>query len=276
MLLAGLGSFLGAEAKADDSTRPDFKEVYDLVRSHLAGVTEAQLNEAAVQGLVFNLSPRVALVTNGAAAKAAAEVPLVKGSSVFEGDLLYVRVGRVRDGLAAAIKGVWAKPGTTNRLKGVVLDLRYAGGTDYAAVAAAADLFVRKEQSLLNWGNGMVQSKPDSAGIKVPVAVLVNMETVGAAEALAAVLREAGSGLILGNRTAGQAMVAQEFPLKNGEHLRIATALVQLGDGSALSEKGVKPDITVEVGAAAERMYYADAYKPRPKRQTCWPARAFR
>ena len=56
-------------------------------------------------------------------------------------------------------------------------------------------------------------------------------------------------------------MIAQEFPLKNGERLRIATAPIRLGDGSALSEQGVKPDITVEVAPAEERAYYADAYK---------------
>ena len=143
----------------------------------------------------------------------------------------------------------------------MILDLRYAAGDDYAAAAATAELFIKKEQPLLDWGTGMVRSKDKSDAISLPVAVLVNRQTAGAAEALAAVLRETGSGLILGDRTAGQAMIAQEFPLKNGERLRIATAPIQLGDGSALSEQGLKPDITVEVTPADERAYYADAYK---------------
>ena len=49
-------------------------------------------------------------------------------SSVFDGEILYVRVERVGDGLAKAISAACSKPGTTNKLKGVVLDLRYAGG----------------------------------------------------------------------------------------------------------------------------------------------------
>ena len=131
----------------------------------------------------------------------------------------------------------------------MILDLRYAAGDDYASAAATAELFVKKDQPLLNWGNGMVRSKEKSDAISLPVAVLVNRQTAGAAEALAAVLRETGAGLILGSRTAGQAMIAQEFPLKNGERLRIATAPIQLGDGSALSAQGLKPDIAVEVAA---------------------------
>jgi C-terminal processing protease CtpA/Prc len=69
----------------------------------------------------------------------------------------------------------------------------------------------------------------------------------------------------LGAKTAGQAMVAEEFSLKNGDRLRIRTVPVQLGDGSALSEQGLKPDIAVEVSPQDERAYYADAFKVAEK-----------
>jgi C-terminal processing protease CtpA/Prc len=207
----------------------------------------------------------VSLAGDGAPAKALAETPLVGKSSLFEGNVACVRIGRVADGLAEAVRGACQQLGTTNKLKGVILDLRFAGGDDYAAAAATADLFVRKEQPLLDWGNGVVRSKDKDSPIAGPVAVLVNRQTAGAAEALAAVLREAGAGLIFGGKTAGQAMIAQEFPLKNGERLRIASAPVRLGDGSVLSSEGVKPDITVEVSAQDERAYYADAFKEIPK-----------
>lgn len=260
MLAAEPGGFAGSSARGAEAAGADFKEVYELVRAHLAGVSPEQLDQAALQGLISKLAPRVAIITNAAAGSAENEAPLVAKSGVYEADILYVRVGRVAEGLAPAIRSAWSKWSVTNKLKGVVLDLRYAGGTDYVAVAPAVNLFVRKEQALLNWGNGMVQAKPETAGIHVPVAVLANSATSGAAEALAAVLRETGTGLILGKRTAGQAMLAQEFPLKNGSRLRIATAPVQLGNGAALSEQGVKPDISVDVTPAAERLFYQDAY----------------
>jgi C-terminal processing protease CtpA/Prc len=265
-LVLGAGpAGLRAQPKAEDVQAPEFKEVYDLIRAHLAGTSDAQLNQAAVGALVSGLSPRVSLVTNAKVPGAAGETLLVSKSIVFDGDILYVRVGRVGDGLASAITAVCSKPGTTNRLKGVALDLRYAGGDDYAAAVAAADLFLKKELPLLNWGNGMVKSKEKSEAISLPVAVLVNRQTAGAAEALAAALRETGAGLVLGGRTAGQAMVAQEFPLKNGDRLRIATAPIQLGDGTAMSDQGLKPDIAVEVSPEDERAYYGDAFKATEK-----------
>ena len=48
-------------------------------------------------------------------------------------------------------------------------------------------------------------------------------------------VRETSSGLILGSPTAGAAMVMQDYPLKNGERLRIASAPVTLGDVARIS-----------------------------------------
>jgi len=238
---------------------PDFQEVYDLVHSHLSGMTDADLNHAAVQGLLTTLRGKVSLVGEGTpGAKTGAE--LVGKSTVLEADVAYLRLVHVDDGLAKEISSACERLGATNKLKGLVLDLRFSGGDDYGAAAAAADLFVAKERPLLDWGNGVVKSKNKDDAIKLPVAALVNRDTSGAAEALAAVLREAGAGLILGGKTAGGAMIGQEFSLKNGQRLRIATSPVKLGDGSALSAQGLKPDIEVAVSAEDERAYLADAY----------------
>jgi C-terminal processing protease CtpA/Prc len=248
---------LRAEAKSDAL---DFKEVYDSIREHLAGTTDAELNRAAVKGLLTNLAPKVSLVESSATTNSGSHALLLSKVSLYDGNIAYLRIGRVEDGLARAVRDGWEKLGATNKLKGVVLDLRFAGGDNYAVAAATADLFAKKEQPLLDWGDGVVRSKRKRDSIDLPVAVVVNRETSGAAEALAALFRETGCGLILGARTAGQAMITKDFPLKNGERLRIATAPVRLGDGSALPAAGVKPDIAVEVSPEQERTYYADAF----------------
>src|ERR1017187_10550854 len=116
LVLAGGSAGLRAQAKGEDAAAPEFKEVYDLIRAHLAGMSEAQLNQAAVGALVSGLAPRVSLVTNVGASGAAGEAPLVSKTTVFEGDILYVRIGRVGDGLANAISAACGKPGTTNKL----------------------------------------------------------------------------------------------------------------------------------------------------------------
>ena len=266
--LTGLGLFFGgmkhsiADTAANEG--PDFKEVYDLIRQHVAGMSETELNRAAVQGLVNALGPKVMLVTNEASETANSELPTIR-SNLFEGEIVYLRIKRVANGLDKEIRDVCQPSNGTNKFKGLVLDLRYATGDDYLAAAAAADLFVKKEQTLLFWGTKPVQSKEKKDPITVPVAVLVNKQTAGAPEALAALIRQTAAGLILGSTTAGRAMVAQEFPLKDGEKLRIATSPIVMGDGSSVSSQGVKPDIAVDVNAAEERAYYADAFKVIPR-----------
>jgi C-terminal processing protease CtpA/Prc len=251
---------LPQDLKADATNEgPSFSEVYELIRAHLAGESGSELNRTAVLALVSALSPKVAIVTNGSAS-ATHSGPLTTRSQIFEDNIAYIRVGRIEDGLAKAVRDIYDQLDTSNKLQGLVLDLRYAGGSDYAAAAGVADLFVKKEKPLLDWGPGVVRSKEKADAISVPVAVLVNHQTAGAGEALAGMLRETGTGLVLGNRTAGQAMIAQEFPLKSGEVLKIATAPVKLGDGSVLSVQGLKPDIGVEVSPQAERMYYSDPF----------------
>jgi Peptidase family S41 len=263
MAVLGGGACLEAEPAQEP---PGFKEVYELVRSNLAGVSDAQLNRAAVQGLIAALGPKVSLVTNVPSSAPASTAPLVGKPNLFDREIAYLRIGRVEEGLAKQLRESYQALASTNRLKGVVIDLRYADGGDYGSAAETGDLFVKKERPLLNWGNGVIRSHEKSDAIAGPVAVLVNHQTARAAEALAAILRETGTGLVLGNQTAGQAMIAQEFPLSNGEKLRISTASIEVGEGSAFPLLGLVPDITVEVSAEDERVYYADAFKavPRP------------
>jgi hypothetical protein len=246
-----------AETKSNGA---DFQEVYQLIRAHLPGVTDAELNQAAIQGLLTTFGPKVSLVTNGTSRTSSPAESNVSKSSMLESDIAYLRVARVTEGLAADARNVVQQFSATNKLKGLILDLRYTTGSDYGAAAATADLFVEKAQPLLNWGTGVVSAKEKSDAIQLPVAILVNSETAGAAEALAGILRSTGSGLVLGSRTAGRAMVSQDFPLGNGEQLRVASAPVTLGNGTTLSTNGVKPDIDVQVKVEDEREYYADAF----------------
>lgn len=234
--------------------------MFDLVRAHLAGTSEAELNRAAVEGLLANLRGRVQLVTQTNLAVAHADAPLVSKTNLLEDDIAYLRVSRVTDGLAGAVSAAFQILSASNRLKGLVLDLRFADGEDFAAAAAVADLFIPKERSLLDWGSGAVKSTPKPDALRLPVGVLINRETTGAAEALAAVMRDVGAGLLLGGSTAGAGMVMTEYPLPDGQRLRIASAPVKLGDGTALSAQGVKPDIEVKVSLDDERTHLRDAY----------------
>lgn len=256
ILLSGLVSTF---AQTSNSS-PNFQDVYDLIRQHAPGVSETELNHAAVHGLIDALYPQVSLITNENAGQAESDTPLISQVKLFEGDLAYFRITHVGHGLADAASDAHEKLNATNKIAGIVLDLRYTDGTDYPAAASTADLFVRKSEPLLNWNGSVISSHQKSNAITIPIAVIVNHGTSGASEALAAMLREEGSALILGSRTAGHAMLTQDYPLANGDRLRIASAPITLGDGTRLSTEGLKPDIDVTISVQDERAFYADAF----------------
>lgn len=162
---------------------------------------------------------------------------------IIAGDVAYCRIGSVADGVAAETRAAYRELSATatNKIKGVILDLRFADGDDCSAAAATADLFVSKERPLLDWGNGIAKSTPKKDAISAPLTVLINGETRGAAEVLAAVLRGVDDGLLIGNATAGWTNVT-----------------VKIGNGAELSQ--VQPDISVNVSLADERERFDNPY----------------
>jgi hypothetical protein len=101
-------------------------------------------------------------------------------SGMLENDVVYLRVGEVGKSLAAEIQSAQSDLALTNKIAGTILDLRFADGDDLDSAKTTENLFTSK---------------------KLPLAILVNGETRGAAASLATDLRTARAGLIFGGST---------------------------------------------------------------------------
>lgn len=255
---AGLGDSLPA---AEPDSFPHFQEVLRLLRANLEGVTEEELNRALVEGLLDHFHPRVLLVTNTLAPPAPTNHVLQR--QIYEPAFAYLRLGSVGAGLAAQLDAALDSLRATNTLRGLILDLRYTDGEDYRAAAEAADRFTSLERPLLRWQDTQIRSTAKTNAISLPTAVLVNPETRGAPEALAAILREIGPSVAVGRTTPGLAAAAVTFPLGENRELRIASATLTVGDRLMLTN-GVVPDITVDVSDEDERAYYEGKTPPTP------------
>lgn len=267
-LLSFLPAILLGVQGAGTAPLPSFDELYKLLRSNLSDMSAEELDHAAVRGLITELQPRVMLMTNGAPESLLQEIPTLVKSTVYDGVFAYFRIGRVGAGLDSELAQAWAELSKTNKLKGAVVDLRFSAGTNYAAAAATADHFADSEQPLLQWGTSSARSTQKQNAIKVPMAVLVNQQTSGAAEALAGILRELRAGLLIGATTAGRASTYKDFTLAQGQRLRVATGAITLGSGKALPAQGLKPDIQVELSLEDERAYFENPYRVAPKSLT--------
>jgi len=257
-----LGTACAACLEGTAADWPAFDEVYQLLRSNLVGVSEADLNRAAVAGMLDQLRSRVRLAMDqeGGPQETSPEA-CVAATRVFEPNLAYVRFSHIEAGAAEAFRGALAGLTNRNDLEGLVLDLRFADGTDYGQAGQVADCFISQVRPLVRWGDSAFEATSKTNAFDRPVAVLVNGETKGAAEALAAVLSEAEVALLLGSATAGQASLFREFPLSNGQRLRIASTPVRVGDDHEVPPTGIKPDIAVTVRPEDERLLLEDPYR---------------
>jgi len=238
-------------ARADAPVK--FEEVFSLVRSNLTGVSESDLSRAAALGLIEKLQGKVEL-TEGASASTS---PVIAKTNILDGSFAYVRLNRTAAGMAAPIADFLK---ANKALKGLVLDLRFASGDDYAAVAEAVNLFVGNERTLLKFGEKIAKTSTRAEVIELPLVALINRQTSGASEALAAVLHDQQLALLIGDRSAGQVLVFDDFPLSSGQHLKIARAKVELAEGKSIDSKGLAPDIEVVADEKNERRWLEDPY----------------
>jgi Peptidase family S41 len=86
---------------------------------------------------------------------------------------------------------------------------------------------------------------------------LIDGNTSGAAEAVAAALKVKPQTLLIGATSAGRGVEYSDFPLSNGKILRVAVSEIRGPDGQSLFPDGVKPDLPVELPPAQKRQIFA-------------------
>ena len=151
----------------------------------------------------------------------------------------------------------------TQKMDGVVLDLRGNGGGSLSEAVELTGLFIDKGpvvQVRESGGKVNVQYDQD-AGVAWdgPLAVLVNRGSASASEIVAGAIKDYGRGLIIGETTFGKGTVqtmvdldrwpANEKP-RFGE-VKLTVAQFFRPDGSSTQNKGVEPDVAFPVSVDA-------------------------
>lgn len=246
---------------AAEKSPPKFQEVLELIRANLGGMTPAEIENTAVKALLKQLDGRVVIEDKPLAPTPPPAGPSLSKSARFEEVYGYLRISHVGPDLPSALAAEFVKLGGVAKLKGLLLDLRYAGGADQKAAALTAAQFLAAEGPLLTVAGETLRSSARTNAIQLPITILVNHQTSGAAEVLAALLRQHQVGLLIGTATTGGLRQFKEFTLTTGQRLRIATGEAKLGDGQPLPSAGLRPDIALTVSPDEERGFYAEPYK---------------
>ncbi len=141
---------------------------------------------------------------------------------------------------------------------GIILDLRSnVAPDDYAGAAQVAAFFAHDQGVPFSIQNSSVPLSPDlyfqpAQTFRLPVVVLINHKTIGAAEALAESLKRKGA-LVMGQFSAGREAFFEQQRLASGHILRYVVAYVHTSDGMELFNRPVNPDISLTVNDQSEK-----------------------
>jgi len=234
----------------------DLQAVIALLKTNFTNpdaITDTELNRATVEGLTVRLPRGVMLLP--AKENAPVEAPNISYSEIIAGHIGYVRVGSLNAANLQALDKALGNFAAKN-VNAVIVDLRASQATtDFSLAAEFAKRFCPKGKTLFTLRKpGGRQDRvfnsdrdPTFRGL---VMVLVDGDTVGPAEAVAAALRLYNKALVIGQTTAGRAAEYSDLLLPSGKILRTAVGEIVSPDGRPLFPEGTKPDLPVEMSAA--------------------------
>lgn len=143
------------------------------------------------------------------------------------------------------------------RLRGLVLDLRYNNGGLLQEAVEVADLFLEHGVivSVKNPSDRDETQKAKPGAYDFPVVVLVNAGTASAAEILASALQENKRALVVGERTFGKASVQTLLQplLRRDYYIKLTIARYYAPSGRTIQVYGVTPDIEIPPPPGEER-----------------------
>lgn len=239
---------------------PKYGEITQTIESRLKDISKEDLEHAALQGILTEFQARVELETPVPPDENQSPPPSVAKKEIIGDKIGYLRVAEIRPSTAKETLEAIESLRVKTALEGLVLDLRYAGGSDFDSALNSAAVFVKGATPLLDWGKGTKPVPQGGTKISLPIVVLVNEATTGAAEALAAGLQLAKVGPLVGRHTAGNVQSRERVPLSTGHILVLSSGSVSLANGTLLTGKGIQPDITVDVSAAEQAALFDDPY----------------
>jgi len=143
--------------------------------------------------------------------------------------------------------------------KKLVLDLRNAAEGDEEEGVATANLFLNKGLIAYLQGQKFTRvtynADPQKKITDLPLIVLVNRGTAGAAEIVAAAVLDNARGDVLGDKTFGDGSVQKLLEVPDGSALILSIAKYYTPNGKIIQETGITPNIQV---AAADDIVLPD------------------
>jgi len=252
------------EALNDKSTR-------EMSLAELNGLLGGQV------GSIVNLSvvrPTKAQPQKISITRDAVKYPSVS-SKMLDGQIGYIRTEGFPKGRAQEIASR-VRELQKNGAKKLILDLRNSGDGDVAEGVSTANLFLNHGQIAYVEGQKYPRQNftadPSKAISTLPLVVIVNHSTAGAAEIVAGAVLDNARGDVLGDKTFGAGSIQKTIDLQDGGALILSIAKYYTPGGKAIQDAAITPNVLVAekaddfIAPEDSDMVPDENEKPEPKK----------
>jgi len=173
------------------------------------------------------------------------------------GDVGYIKLSQFNENVSAQVEKA-LKELTSQRVKGIILDLRNDPGGLLSEAVNVASLFLPEGKLVVytRSRNGEIQKYfarrkpvvPDD----LPVIVLINKGSASASEIVAGALQDYKRAIIVGEKSFGKASVQNIIPLDDGSALKLTVAYYYTPLGRLIHNRGIVPDVQVAMDEKQE------------------------
>jgi hypothetical protein len=242
-----------------------YQEILGQLRSNYVDPTAVNtqaLDQAAMVELLSKLGPGVRLRLRSELAKPTTARPF--RSEILNDHFGYIRCGTLNQNTLVKLDDALGTFRNQN-VRGVIVDLRTTPeSTDYHLAGEFISRFVLKDTLAYRIVGSKADQERSFSSTLDPLyqgalAVLVDEETSGAAEVIAAALKVKAHALLIGQKTTGSAAEYQTSPIGNNLLLAIAVTQVQVPGYPAIFPNGLQPDILVSQPVDQERSVLAES-----------------
>jgi carboxyl-terminal processing protease len=209
------------------------------IKNHLIGEPGSRLELTIIRAR--KIEPQKVTVVRDVVAPPAVQEQLVGDVGIVKAVVL--TKGKSAE-IAEKIKSLQKKGA-----KKLVLDLRYDSEGDEEEGVAVANLFLGK--GTIGSLQGQKYEKvtfsadPQKKITDLPVAVLVNRGTAGAAELVASAILDNSRGDVLGDKTFGEGSIQKLIEVPDGSALILSIAKYYTANGKVIQDTGITPNVLV-------------------------------
>ena len=180
-------------------------------------------------------------------------------TEILQNNIGYIKVSSFDDDCAKEFKQTYNELNKSNKLKGLIIDLRNNGGGIVDEALDMVDLILDKDKieliSINKKGEEEIKKSKSNPVINVPIVVLVNDNTASASEIFAAALKENGKATIVGEKTYGKGVIQELISLRDGSGIKVTIEEYLTPNRNKINKLGITPDKEVTLPDTVTSIY---------------------